>query len=249
MIKLTCYGASSHGNCYLLSNNDTTIMLDCGVKHIENKVDVSKIDGILLTHVHGDHTNGIKTLKNYYNKQYYGNKETISMLPVTDNCKHIIEEQEKFDIGSFTIVGFELVHDARCFGFLIKDNISGCKLIYATDTSNISFCKFKDLDYIICESNYSYEWLENKEELDYKDRRLYDTHLPIEDTIEFLLNNININTKQIILTHISSSCNDYMEMQRKVKKEFLSVKVTAIDPHLKEPLEMVLKEDIDIDFD
>ena len=52
MLKIKIYGSSSKGNCYILSNNDTSIMLDCGVKNMQNKCKVENINGILLTHQH-----------------------------------------------------------------------------------------------------------------------------------------------------------------------------------------------------
>ena len=33
MLKLKVLGSSSKGNCYLLENNDTKILLDCGVDY------------------------------------------------------------------------------------------------------------------------------------------------------------------------------------------------------------------------
>ena len=52
MLTLTIYGSSSKGNCYLLSNGTTNIMLDCGVKNIEHKLEVGGVDGIVITHSH-----------------------------------------------------------------------------------------------------------------------------------------------------------------------------------------------------
>ena len=36
MLKLTIFGSSSKGNCYLLENNKTKIMLDCGIKKLQD---------------------------------------------------------------------------------------------------------------------------------------------------------------------------------------------------------------------
>lgn len=52
MLKMYCYGSSSKGNCFILENNKTSIMLDCGVKNIENKINIKSIAGILLSHQH-----------------------------------------------------------------------------------------------------------------------------------------------------------------------------------------------------
>jgi len=52
MMSLKVYGSSSKGNCYLFSTSTTNILLDCGVKNIEEKIDLKNLDGILLTHRH-----------------------------------------------------------------------------------------------------------------------------------------------------------------------------------------------------
>lgn len=148
---------------------------------------------------------------------------------------------------------FDTYHDVPNNGYLIKHNPSGMKILYIIDTSSVSNLHFKDIDIFIIEANHSWEWLIEKEEMDFKDYRTYGDkgHLSVEDTIEFLLNNINHNTKKIILTHISSSCENYIEMQDKVKNAINNdnIEIIAINPNLKDPLEVVLKEDFNINFD
>lgn len=247
MFKLTIYGSSSKGNCYLLSSDTTTIMLDCGVKRLLN-LQYDKIDGILLTHLHSDHCGGIKNIKNYYGNKYYANKETLNILPTQDFQKQEVKSNEKFNIGDFTIMPFELIHDVPCLGYLIKDNVSNTKFIYITDTGAIPY-EFKDIDYFLIESNCDEDLLTYE---DYKQVRLYDTHLSMQQTAEFLKNNVNHNTKRVILGHISSSEENYKKHEEYVKSivSYTKLKVDALDPHMKEPIEIVLKEDIQgFDFD
>lgn len=52
MLMLKVFGSSSKGNCYLLDNGKTKILLDCGVKNILSKQSMNEIDGIILTHRH-----------------------------------------------------------------------------------------------------------------------------------------------------------------------------------------------------
>ena len=57
---------------------------------------------------------------------------------------------------------------------------------------------------------------------------------------------LNHNTKHCILCHISSSEEDYTKHQKYISSRMSinNVEIIAINPHLKEPLEIVLKEDI-----
>lgn len=253
MLKLKVLGSSSKGNCFVLYDNDKNLIIDCGCKNTIEKVDITKTMGILISHGHLDHCRDVKEIKNVYNGKYYSNKRTLDSLPIIDAQKYVLEDKQKIDIDNFTIMPKFLYHDFDNFAYLIKHNPSGIKILYIIDTSSITNLQFKDIDIFIVEANHSYEWLFEKEEMDAKDFRTYGSqgHLAVEDTIEFLQNNINHNTKKVILTHISSSCDNYLEIENKVKSGINnpSVQVIAVDPKLKEPIEIILKEDIDINFD
>lgn len=248
MITLKVYGSSSKGNCYLLDNGVTKLMLDCGVKKIKD-MELDKVDGILITHRHLDHCGGVKYIKDYYKGKYYSNKETLDILPVIEEYKEEIVAGEMFSIGTFNIVAFEVNHDVKNYGYLIKDTISNTKTIYITDTNYIKY-QFKDIDYYIIEANYSYEWLREKEELDVKERRLFETHMAIEDTNEFLQNNTNHNTKKVILCHIARDCEDYLAMKDLIELNNKNIDIIPLNPNSKKMVEIVLKKDLEgFDFD
>lgn len=52
MLMAKFYGSSSKGNCLVLEDNDSSIMVDCGVKNVEKKINVNKLSGILISHQH-----------------------------------------------------------------------------------------------------------------------------------------------------------------------------------------------------
>lgn len=52
MLKITFCGSSSKGNTTILEDDKSSIMLDCGVRNVENKIDTNKLDGILISHQH-----------------------------------------------------------------------------------------------------------------------------------------------------------------------------------------------------
>lgn len=248
MLKLKILGSSSKGNCFVLYDNEENIIIDCGVKNTCQNIDISKTMGILISHSHLDHCKDVKEIKDYYNYKFYSNKETLDILPIIEAQKYVTEYKVPFEVNQFKIMPFEVYHDVPNNGYLIRHMPSGIKILYIIDTSSVSNLHFKDIDVFIIEANHSYEWLFEKDELDVKDYRTYGSqgHLAVEDTIEFLQNNINYNTKKVILTHISSSCNDYLEIKNKVKNAINDekIEIIAVNPNLKEPLEVVLKEDL-----
>lgn len=253
MLKLTVLGSSSKGNCYVIGDDTTKLVIDIGVKGSDKFIDYSKVDGVLLSHSHLDHTQDIKNIRNLYKDNFYSNRATLDILPILDYQKIETIENTPFEIGNFRIVSFSVYHDVDCNGYLIKHLPSNMKIVFITDTSSVSNIQFKDIDVFVIEANHSWEWLDNKESVDFKDYRTYGEqgHLAVEDTIEFLLNNINHNTKKIILTHISRSAENYLEMQEKVESAInnKNIQVIALNPKMAKPVEYCLQEEIDIDFD
>ena len=118
MLKLNVYGSSSKGNCYFLTNGNDTLCLDLGVKKLDN-LDWNNVSGIVLTHCHGDHCNGIKDIKNYYKGKYYSNKETLDKIPIIDEYNDIV----------FT----GNVEDNKSNKFLIDNNESNEGFVFMDD--------------------------------------------------------------------------------------------------------------------
>ena len=67
MLKLKCLATGSSGNCYLLSTENETLILDCGIPIKEIKkgldFDFSKVVGCVVTHSHKDHSASVDELK------------------------------------------------------------------------------------------------------------------------------------------------------------------------------------------
>lgn len=254
MLSLKILGSSSKGNCYILENNDTKIMLDCGVDYqkILNNYKTDELDGIVITHYHQDHCKAIPKIKDYINCKVYSHDETLEILPILESQKEEIKENQLFNIGSFSILPFLVEHDCKNFGYLIKDNISKHKLLYITDCGEIPNYQFKDIDTFLIESNYNEEWIKGKEELEIKEYRNMSGkgHLSIQQTVKFLQDNVNYNTKYVVLCHISNSCYNYEEMKDWVDGSIVDnnygIKTYALDPKMIECQELILKEDINL---
>lgn len=65
-MKLSSVSSGSKGNCILVENKDTTVLVDVGIskKKVEEGLSYfqqnpADIDGILITHEHSDHIRGL----------------------------------------------------------------------------------------------------------------------------------------------------------------------------------------------
>src|SRR3982750_759754 len=77
-MRFTVLGSGSTGNAILLSANDTHVLVDAGMsaKEMVRRLalagcDPSRLDGIIITHEHGDHAGGLRVLMKSLNCPVY----------------------------------------------------------------------------------------------------------------------------------------------------------------------------------
>ena len=134
--------------------NDTSIIIDCGPDFRQQMLTsgCSKLDAILFTHEHSDHTAGLDDIRPFFFKQksdipIYAHKrvlenlkkrfdyifETVNKYPGAPNVQPFeIKNNEHFTIGETKIIPIEVDHgNLQVFGFRIQD------FVYLTDVKSI----------------------------------------------------------------------------------------------------------------
>ena len=94
MLNVEPIKAYTDNYIWLVSTNEGSIVVDPGEsKEILNLIDSNKIDlkGVLITHHHYDHTNGLLDLTNKINLEVYGPKKI-------EGINNIVKESDKFSI-------------------------------------------------------------------------------------------------------------------------------------------------------
>ncbi len=214
-MHLTVIGSGSTGNSYLLeADSGETLILECGVSVSKIKkalgFDLQKVVGALVTHCHGDHVKCMKeVLKNGI--RVYAHRHTHEHQKTTkDFNAWIIEPGNQFAIGGFKVKPFDLQHDVPSLGFLIKHQEMG-KAVFITDTA---YCKytFEGLNNIILEANYSKEimmqrWIDGQIDAMVRDR-VFNSHMSLETSIEFLQANALRHVNKIVYIHLSAGNSD-----------------------------------------
>lgn len=218
-MKIEVIASGSAGNCYKISNEDTTLLIECGIpyKKIQQALNfkTTDIDGVLVSHEHGDHSKACKDLikagVNLYMTK--GTKEALKLdshrVKIIDfYSKYINRDMGFFEIGSFKVKAFETIHDAKePVGFIIYDSISKEELVFITDTQ-YSIYSFKP-DYFMVEVNYVTETI-NKNEKIHPDlrARIKKTHMSLETAINLLERSDLSNLKKIYVMHLSDANSD-----------------------------------------
>lgn len=191
-MKLKVLGSGSSGNCYILENDTEALIIEAGVSFKEVKIaldfNIKKIVGVVVGHQHGDHAK-------------YVSEYEKSGIPVFKPYESEMERQAK-TYGRFTIKSFPLVHDVPCYGFLITQQKMG-RLLYISDTQ---YCKyrFKNLNHVLVEANYSKDILSVAEEDSEKRNHVLAGHMEIGTTCEFLRANNNPDLRNVVLMHLSA---------------------------------------------
>ena len=94
-MKISVLSSGSRGNSVLVQTSCTKILIDLGVtkSYLEENlkelnVDPNEITGILITHTHVDHIQGLKVFLKKYHPKLYVNKIILSLLKeYIDNLK------------------------------------------------------------------------------------------------------------------------------------------------------------------
>lgn len=223
MLNFCSLYSGSSGNCLYVESENTKLLIDAGVslKKIENglesiNVDISSLDGVLVTHEHSDHVQSLGNLSKKFNLSVFANSQTFDAMPKQKDkidSKNIIKftENEKFCINDIEIIPFSIPHDASnpC-GFTFS--CGNDKMSIATDIGHMTNNILKELEgskFILLESNYDTEVLKcSKYPFPLKKRIAGPSgHLSNEmagKVINYLINN---NLQTAMLGHLSKESN------------------------------------------
>lgn len=222
-MKVKVLGSSSSGNCYLLTNENETLVIEAGVSFLEVKkaldFQISKIVGCIISHEHRDHAKyaieylkaGITVLCSE------GTQEKIS-TGLLQPFK--IYHGKKVKIGNFEVMPFDIIHDAaQPFGFIIKHPECG-KILFLTDTYYSEYT-FKSLNHFLIEANYCQNIIKEKLEsgsinLSVK-RRIETSHMSIQTTKELLKANDLSQVMSICLIHLSSTNSNAQQFKSEIE--------------------------------
>jgi ribonuclease BN (tRNA processing enzyme) len=129
----------------------------------------------------------------------------------------VLQSGLKTQIGAFLVQPIPMQHNVECIGFLIITPDKQ-KILFATDTNSIPY-RFKNLNHILVESNYSDELIIDNMCEDKYSRSASENHMEINDTIDFVKNNYSSSLMNIVLLHLSSGNADEKLFTEKVKYE------------------------------
>ncbi len=201
----------------LVSWDDFNYVIDCGPDFRQQMLthNVTKIDGILFTHEHADHTAGIDDIRPFFFRQgdvpIYAHERVINSLKIRFDYifadlnrypgapavqVNTVTNNSPFKIGNTMAVAIEAYHNRlQVFGYRIKD------FVYLTDVKSISeeeTSKLKGVRVLVINALRS---------------EPHHSHFSLPEALEFV---DKVRPEKAFFTHISHLLGFHQEVESKL---------------------------------
>lgn len=222
-MKVAALGSGSGGNAYLVASAATRILIDAGfsarqlAERLDRlEVDPGSIEGIVVTHDHGDHTRGIGVFARKYGTPIY-------LTPGTERaCASLLRGGETirrytpgttFTIGDLRIDPFMTAHDAVDPVAITVTGVGcGTRVGIATDlgrpTAGVRFSLAR-CDFLILEANHDEELLRTGSYPPSVQARISSSHGHLSNSAAaaFARELLHPRLAGLFLAHLSEECN------------------------------------------
>ena len=216
------------GNSVFVATDRTRLLLDAGISRRELArrlaaigEDVTRLDAVLVTHEHTDHTCGIATLAKLseWRLPVYVTKGTAAYMEWGERAPvmEVFQAGCGFRIGDFDVSSFTVPHDAMDpVGYTVSSQ--GIKISFATDLGYIPDSlrvHFRGSDVLILESNHDLEMLRvGPYPWSVKQRVMSRRgHLSNGVVADFIRKDLDSRVSTLILGHVSEH-NNHTELVR-----------------------------------
>lgn len=248
--RLTILGSGSSGNCAYLETEETRILIDAGLSGRQIRQRLARIgrspetlQGILLTHEHTDHVQGLAGLSTRLRLPIYCNrltKEAIEQqLDAKFDCR-IFLTGSSFEIGNIAVETFSVPHDAYDpIGFLL--HAGGRNIGFLTDLGHATKLvveRVRRSHVLILEANHDMKLLQEdaKRPWSVKQRILSrHGHLSNEAAADVAEQIITADLGHLYLGHLSRDCNRPELARRVLANRLARMGATHVQLHSTDP--------------
>ncbi len=223
MLEITILASGSAGNSALIRCGGTTLLVDAGLsaRRLRERLDAcgtapEQLDGILLTHEHGDHTGALRVLCAKTEIPLYANRMTAAALGSTALAAHKhwrYFSSAPFTIGDCSVEAFAVPHDAvEPVGFLIHGSSASFGLV--TDLGHATpaiLDRLRQVDVLFVETNHDEDLLTRdlKRPWSVKQRILSrHGHLSNAAAADLVAAVAGDRLRRVLIGHLSRDCNN-----------------------------------------
>lgn len=230
-MRIEVLASGSKGNCYLIDDGNSKLLLDAGIpaSEIRKHVKLTDLAGALITHQHKDHCRAVKDLCKV-GVAVYALPDVLQAeevdhnpyaIPVLPGIRPDGSVTNIINMGDFVVFPFRLEHDVPNIGYTVRSINTGEDLLYLTDTMYIRY-RFPSPHYILVECNYCEDILDQNVEQGKINEslaaRIRKTHMSLESLREMLMANDLSKLKQIYLLHLSDGNSDAARIKTEIQR-------------------------------
>ncbi len=267
--RLTILASGSSGNCACIETDTTRLLVDAGLsgKQIEERLtsirlNIEDFNGILVTHEHSDHVQGLRVMASRYRIPIFANRATREAVLATAELQsptaagkagaldwRLFESGQRFAVGDFDVEPFTIPHDAADpVGFLIHHGDR--HVVFLTDlghTTHLALDRAKQADTLILETNHDLKLLQDDPHRPWSVKQRIGGrhgHLSNEAAAAALAEIMSDQLKHVYLSHLSQDCNRPQLAEATIRKKLKElgathVRVTVASPHKPCPTEVL----------
>lgn len=232
MFELCTLASGSSGNCLLMTDGTTHILVDAGIsaRRITTAlralgIESSDLSGILVTHEHTDHIAGIATLTKQFSLPIYAShaagRQLAYRIPFLDDCLHTFAPGDSFEIGPLGVQSFATPHDTiQSVGYAVT--CAGRKAAVATDLGEVTDAVssgIRGAHLLVCEANHDVEMVRSGPYPYFLKQRILGDHghLCNEDGAALAGRAVADGAHTVVLAHLSSENNTPSRAHHTVK--------------------------------
>jgi phosphoribosyl 1,2-cyclic phosphodiesterase len=223
VFSLTVLGSGSGGNCSLIATSRCRLLIDAGFSARQiayrleaSGIDPASLDGILLTHEHGDHVAGLEVFCRRFAIPIYANPRTAETLRfgwlAEYSAWNLFEPGFAFSLKDIEIQSFYVPHDAvdpMAFVFS-SDNGSIGLLTDLGYAPKLALERVRNVHTLVIETNHDERLLQEdpKRPWSVKQRIMSrHGHLSNDAGAKLVAEIAGNQLCQVVLGHLSKDCN------------------------------------------
>ncbi len=224
-MRLCSIASGSSGNCIYVGSEATHLLIDVGIsgRKTENGLKAlglagRDIDGILITHEHADHIQGLGVILRKYEVPVYATAGTIKAIiscgglgSIDPALFHEVKEDVKFTLKDLVVNPLRISHDAAQ-PVAYRISYGNRKVAVCTDLgcyNDYTVECLKGMDALLLEANHDVNMLQVGPYPYYLKQRILGErgHLSNENSGRLLTRILHDNLKAVLLGHLSKENN------------------------------------------
>lgn len=232
MFELCTLASGSSGNCLLMTDGTTHILVDAGIsaRRITKAlralgVEPGDLSGILVTHEHTDHIAGIATLTKQFSLPVFAShaagRQLAYRIAFVEDCLHTFAPGDSFEVGALGVESFATPHDTvQSVGYAVT--CGGRKAAVATDLGEVTaavYAGIRGTHLLICEANHDVDMVRSGPYPYFLKERILGGHghLCNEDGAALAGHAVADGAHTVVLAHLSAENNSPSRAHHAVK--------------------------------